>query len=94
MKPTKISPALMAAHRAQGQLPVKCHRVYTAEGSINILMLPAEAVKVANNIVKKMQLIIEHGQADEVTVKLWSASGDSLKFGLEDTRKARRKKKG
>ena len=71
---------------------MRCHRIYNAQKSINILLKPSEAIKIVNNITRKVNLLIEKGLADEFTLKLWSTGSDSLKFGFERPKVIRKKK--
>jgi len=79
----ELPPKALELHRKETQLPTKCNRIYTAADNINVLMRPSEALQVAANMLKKVQLLMDHGLADEWAVKLWSTGGDKIKFGLE-----------
>ena len=88
----KLPPKTRERHKDQGQLRVKCNRIFPASGNLNILLRPSEAIQVAQNICAKMQLLIDGGLADERTVKMWSTGDDNLRFGLKRAVTSRRKK--
>jgi hypothetical protein len=88
-----LPPKARASHKEQGQLRMKCNRIYKTRETINILLRPAEAVTALSNMMKKVNLLVENGLADEWTIKLWSTGGNSLQFGLEKAVKGEQKKR-
>ena len=78
----KLPPKARAIHKNQGQLPVRCYRIHKTGKSINILMRPSQAIEIAANIMRKVQLLVDEGKTSEGIVKLWSLDGKNVNFGM------------
>lgn len=92
MPKRQLPPDVLARHRAQGQLPVKCHRVYKASNSINVLLTPTQAMELVSNLMKKTKFLVDEGLSGEWTIQMWSAGGKSksVRFGLKAAPKKER----
>lgn len=87
----KLPPKALARHRAEGQLTIKCHRIYKTGKSVNVLLDWPEAIKAATNILMKSRLLDEEGLAGDWTVRLWNVGGERLNFGLAPKKGSRKK---
>lgn len=80
-------------HADQGQMPVKCNAVYKAKANFNCYLTPAQAIEVAQNLLSKARILIDH-QIEGAVVQLWNKgeSSETLYFGLTNARKGPRRK--
>jgi hypothetical protein len=88
-----IPPAAKSRHTAEGQLAAPSHRIYKSGKSINILLTRSEAIKVAENLLRKAALLKEEGLTEEWAVQLWTVGSKTLQFGIVTQKRSVRKKR-
>ena len=80
-------------HKQQGNPHVKCNALYKTRNNVNCLLTPSQAMKLAQHLLQKAQLIVDH-DIEDAAVHLWNQGESSERFnvGLNTARKGGRRK--